>query len=257
MSSDPVEWHSRIAHTFDAKYERSPPFIERRRVWSAALERFVGPKHHVLDAGCGTGVLSFIAASRCRSVLGIDASTEMIAICSEKNRRLRTSNLTFSQMRLEQLPQMTKHRFDVIICSSVLEFVPDFWTAINILSSCLARDGLLLFSIPNRRSIYRWIEKASFAMSGTPAYLACVHECPRPPLIARGLAQRGLHVAAADYFASPPLTSGLGTRITHQKYLATLVLYACRRTDARPEALGQPNARAPAAPVPRPSAHRV
>jgi SAM-dependent methyltransferase len=56
-----------------------------RPLWEAMLdEARVGSGTHVLDAGCGGGGASVLAAERGARVSGIDAAEEMIAFVSER-----------------------------------------------------------------------------------------------------------------------------------------------------------------------------
>jgi 2-polyprenyl-6-hydroxyphenyl methylase/3-demethylubiquinone-9 3-methyltransferase len=223
---DAVAWHTETALAFDAKYESSPAFIRRRKIWREAIEHYARPEFSVLDAGCGTGVLTFLAAARCRRVLGIDASPAMIALCREKQTREAASNVGFEVLPLERLAERPGESYDLILCSSVLEYVADFWTAVDRLASRLAPRGMLLFSVPNSLSLYRLCEKAAFAVSGRPEYFRYVRHRPARRQLAAGLAGRGFGIVATHYYGWSPF--GLQRLATHER-LGTLVLYACRR----------------------------
>lgn len=228
--SDPSAWLSDSARAFDARYETSPAFIQRRQVWREAIERHTEPCASVLDAGCGTGVLAFLAAARCRQVLGIDASREMIELCREKKDRARSTNTEFDVLRLEQLPDHVSQSFDLVMCSSVLEYVADFWRAVDSLASRLAPRGTMLFSVPNTLSVYRLCERTSFAMIGKPAYFGHVRNVLSPWELASGLNSRGLGTIATHYYGlGSLLVEGLGTH----KRVGPLALYICRRQGSR------------------------
>ena len=69
-------------------------------VYEAVLERLsVGPGTALLDAGCGAGMASQMAASRGARVTGVDASEALLAIA-----RQRVPDGTFGCSDLETLP---------------------------------------------------------------------------------------------------------------------------------------------------------
>src|SRR6185437_12599458 len=138
-------WHSEIAHDFDAGYQRSPLFRQRFEVWSAMIARHLPPGGRVLDAGCGSGVLSFAAAEQGGEVTAFDASPEMIGICESKLAKHPGWKVKFELARLEEALRFGEAAFDLVLCSSVLEYVPDFWGAILGLATCLKPGGVLIF----------------------------------------------------------------------------------------------------------------
>lgn len=226
-SLNAIEWHSKVARQFDQRYEISPAFIERRNVWKDIIARYATRSTRTLDAGCGSGVLSFLAAERCRNVVGIDGSPEMIAICEEKKSRMETSNIDFFIMPFESLSNLGAMTFDLILCSSVLEYLSDFWRSIDLLAGRLAPGGVLVFSIPNQSSIYRKFEKITFALTGRPRYYAHVRGLIPIRLVSCGLTKRRLKVLETRYFAPSPI-SFLARSFSMPWVADNLVLFACR-----------------------------
>jgi demethylmenaquinone methyltransferase/2-methoxy-6-polyprenyl-1,4-benzoquinol methylase/phosphoethanolamine N-methyltransferase len=77
----------------------------------------------VLDVGCGTGTLAIAAKHRVGSsgrVYGIDASPEMIA----RARKKAAAEITFEKALVENLPFQDTN-FDVVLCTTVLDHLPD------------------------------------------------------------------------------------------------------------------------------------
>jgi SAM-dependent methyltransferase len=114
-----------LSKAFDAqapRFERSPVTTD-----AAALARLVAfaalpPGAHVLDAGCGPGLVAeaFLAAG-CR-VTGVDLSAEMIARARARCARF-GDRATFTQGRLEDLPAAPA--FDAAVSRLVLHHVTD------------------------------------------------------------------------------------------------------------------------------------
>jgi 2-polyprenyl-3-methyl-5-hydroxy-6-metoxy-1,4-benzoquinol methylase len=225
---DAVGWHSRIAKEFDAAYVRSPAFRERLTVWSGLIGEYADAGCDVLDAGCGSGVLSCLAARGARSVLGFDASPEMVELAETRRRCEGLVNATFRVARLEETDILAGRRFDLVLCSSVLEYVDDYWRAISWLAMSLSPTGVLVFSMPNGSSLYRKAERIVFRLTGRPVYFSHVRNVPRFDEVRAGLAARGLEVLARSYYAATPLLSPLARRANLPELADNLFVVACR-----------------------------
>jgi 2-polyprenyl-6-hydroxyphenyl methylase/3-demethylubiquinone-9 3-methyltransferase len=122
-----------------------------------------------IDLGCGVGNFTVAAAQACRSAIGVDASAEMVAAA----RRLaaRVSNADFRQ---QDILAVDEPPVGLVLCSSVLEYVPDLDGALRVLDRLVAPGGHLIVSMPNPRVPYRRLERIVFRATGRPAYLAHV-----------------------------------------------------------------------------------
>ncbi|MEZ0483478.1 class I SAM-dependent methyltransferase [Fibrella aquatica] len=162
-----VDFHSDIAKAFGDRYQQSPDFQERFSVWSSLLETYIQPGASVLDAGCGTGVFSHYLTNRGCTVLGIDGSAEMIRLCQQQA----NPGATFRVSLLPINDELTHERFDAILSSSVLEYVPDLAKTLASFDRHLRPGGRLIVSLPNRHSVYRVLERVGFFLTGKPPYL--------------------------------------------------------------------------------------
>jgi 2-polyprenyl-3-methyl-5-hydroxy-6-metoxy-1,4-benzoquinol methylase len=167
MSYDAIDYHSEHAADFARQYEDSPVFRERLAVWTTLIGRYADPARDTIDVGCGAGTLSAVAARHSRSVLGVDASATMLEAA-----RAFTTGLAVSY-RLDTIEQLGKdppQSAGLVICSSVLEYVPDVPGAVRVLASLVDAGGHLIVSMPNPRSLYRKAERLAFRLSRRPAY---------------------------------------------------------------------------------------
>ncbi|MEZ0610041.1 class I SAM-dependent methyltransferase [Fibrella sp. WM1] len=181
---DAVTYHSDIAQAFDERYRQSPDFQERYRVWSALLNRYLRPGDRLLDAGCGSGVFSLYAAQRGAIVTAIDGSAAMIDLTRQAAQR---AQLTICA-EVDWLPfAHNRGAFDVVLSSSVLEYVPDLPGTLHSLDQHVALGGLLIVSMPNRRSVYRKLERIVYWLTGRPAYLRHVLHYATPATLLRQL----------------------------------------------------------------------
>jgi 2-polyprenyl-3-methyl-5-hydroxy-6-metoxy-1,4-benzoquinol methylase len=227
-----VRWHDVIAADFDSKYRSSRMFQERYKVWAETLIRYSHPCHRVLDAGCGSGVFSLLAAEHNLTVLGADASAQMLRLCRLKQEQLNSRNASFLQARIEQLEPADIGRFDVILCSSVLEYVNDLWGSIQRLNELLAPGGVLLLSLPNASSWYRKLERLIFRIIGRPRYFAYVRHLVEFEAMRRGLRARGLDVVEGRFYGAPPFLENVMRAIGPEESAATLMLLVCMRSSA-------------------------
>ena len=112
---------------FDKRYNSPNPLrrYAHRAQWESVAAQ-VPAGAHVLDAGCGEGVLSAMLAAKGCTVTGIDISAPNIerakALAKEMGVLDRT---TFLEGDAEHLPFPDKS-FDVVVSCHVLEHLPDF-----------------------------------------------------------------------------------------------------------------------------------
>jgi glycosyltransferase involved in cell wall biosynthesis/2-polyprenyl-3-methyl-5-hydroxy-6-metoxy-1,4-benzoquinol methylase len=164
-----IDFHSAIALDFKSNFQKSEQFTQRFQVWTSLFEKYIKPKMSVLDAGCGAGVFSHYLAKKGCEVVGIDGAENMIRLCN-KVEESNNLDLVFYQ---EILPFKNVEKYgskDVIICSSVLEYIDNYEKIIAQFAQILNNQGFLIVSMPNRESWYRQIEKYIFRFTGKPNY---------------------------------------------------------------------------------------
>jgi 2-polyprenyl-3-methyl-5-hydroxy-6-metoxy-1,4-benzoquinol methylase len=94
----------------------------RGRLFADSISRNVRPGGDVLDYGCGPGRITRIIASRGYSVMGIDPSAPMIECAQSQPLGELAVRFSVCDDGGASLPD---HAFDGIVCSSVIEFVPN------------------------------------------------------------------------------------------------------------------------------------
>lgn len=196
-----VAWHSKNAELFAGNYARRRAFAERYDVWTDILDRYAHPDHRVLDFGCGSGVFSLYAARRSAHVLGVDGSSEMIALCEQQRAAMGQNNVTFVQADIASLPGIAREPVDLIICSSVLEYVDDLDGALHTFASAVAPGGIVAISMPNPASFYRRLEPVAYKLTGRPKYFRYVKNVIPVEALIRRLAADGLEIIETRYFS--------------------------------------------------------
>ena len=214
-----IDFHDQIAEKFDRNYELSVAFLERVQVWTTLFDRYVSPSASVIDFGCGSGIFSHYLAEKGCSVTGIDGSGAMIALCHHKK--------TLANMRYVQqvLPLPNEHDYappDVIIMSSLLEYMDDIPQMLGQTYDLLKPNGLLLVSMPNQVSSYRRIERLLFRLTGWPRYVAYVRHYSTETAFAQQLSALGFDMLETTYFSSHDPISRLLKPFLSQKHVNSL-----------------------------------
>jgi 2-polyprenyl-6-hydroxyphenyl methylase/3-demethylubiquinone-9 3-methyltransferase len=96
-----------------------------------------------LDAGCGTGHFSAIAASRGARVTSLDVGDALMA---QVARKVDSERVVASILELP----FADRSFDVVLCTEVIEHTPDPGRAVRELARMVRPGGTLVLTTPNR-----------------------------------------------------------------------------------------------------------
>lgn len=203
-SETAISWHDSIAPAFRDGYVRSSGFRDRLRSWGMLIERYARPGDRVIDAGCGAGTLSFEAARVAAHVDGIDGSARMIELARGGAAEHGIANVSFDVALFETLSDRAG-QYDLALCSSVLEYLPDLAVEIARLAALLRPGGRLILSLPNGRSHYRRFEALAWRLTGRPRYYRHVRHVPSSTEVRAILKALGFAVLETIYYADPPL----------------------------------------------------
>lgn len=120
--------------------------------WLADVKRETGKsKLRILDFGCGTGALVTIPLSADGDeILGVDVHGPSI---EQAKQRSPAPHVKFSTESADDLIARGA-RFDAIICSEVLEHLPDPRVLLGKLNTLLEPGGTLIASVPNGRGVF-------------------------------------------------------------------------------------------------------
>jgi ubiquinone/menaquinone biosynthesis C-methylase UbiE len=227
--NDAIGWHSQLAGEFDQYYIDSPDFIERYKIWTKLIDDYSNHDNYVLDIGCGTGIFSFYSAERNGRVIGIDANDDMLAVCKKKQADNYYKNIIFMKSDIGSLKTVIHDKVDLILCSSVLEYVNDFDRSLAMLCSLLKKNGIFIFSLPNWSSLYRKIEPIIFRLTGKPRYYKYVKNVFTLNEVVEKLKSCGLHVLENLSYSKTPLLSKLFDKLLISQYSNNLFLIVAQR----------------------------
>jgi SAM-dependent methyltransferase len=99
----------------------------------------------ILNAGCGSGDLSFLLAARGHSVVGIDPGHDYIELARRRAPEA-GGRCTFSVASIEDFE--SAEPFDCVIATDVLEHIDDDRAAFRKLTALVRPSGLLVITVP-------------------------------------------------------------------------------------------------------------
>jgi len=138
----------------------------RARAVRALVARYADPAEPMLDAGCGTGLnLRHLPPG----TVGLDLNPRHLALVEE---RLPDHPAVLGDV--EAMP-FEDHRFGTVVCTEVLEHVPDPARALAEIRRVLSPRGVLIGSVPARSTVWRLRSLSRTCPGGEP-----FHELYRP-----------------------------------------------------------------------------
>ena len=113
----------------------------------------------ILDFGCGTGLLTERLLNAGAHVVAIDSSEKMIdALESKSLNQIECHKALLTDAFLIEHPDWL-NRFDLVVASSVLAFVPDYEVCLSLLAQCLKTKGKLIH--------WDWLKHDDFGFNET------------------------------------------------------------------------------------------
>jgi 2-polyprenyl-3-methyl-5-hydroxy-6-metoxy-1,4-benzoquinol methylase len=123
------------------------------------ISRYLPPASgdHILDVGCGSGVISDFLGESGAEVLGIDANQDAIAFAQAQFRR---PNVRF-QLGYVDEEYHPPWPVDKIYCMEVIEHVyqEQFELMLNTFAKSLKSQGRVFITCPNQTSLWPFIER--------------------------------------------------------------------------------------------------
>lgn len=134
-------------------YNTSQPYTEHLaredsnyfRRYLSLIDRYGSQAETILDAGCGTGLSSYLLSQKKQKVVGIDLSELFL----ERGRRSYSNrNLLLAAADILHLP-FRDGAFDWVGSYLVVEFLPDVQKGLEEMIRVLRKGGVLLIVAPN------------------------------------------------------------------------------------------------------------
>jgi len=144
MKSQTYDWFHRTPK-IQKKIITSTNFTYRKTLEVLAQEIGNRKNINILDYGCGVGTIDFYLANQGYPVLGVDVSPRAIEVARKSAQTIGVS----SKAKFELVGQKTKRKFDIVLCSEVIEHIKDDQKLFLSISSVLKKDGYLILSTPS------------------------------------------------------------------------------------------------------------
>jgi 2-polyprenyl-3-methyl-5-hydroxy-6-metoxy-1,4-benzoquinol methylase len=218
---------------FAANYRSKPSFNDRLNLFQAAVQRSAPIPAKVLDFGCGPGVIATAVSRQGYDVLGTDGSVGMVERSNSAATAADLDNLRFELVSATTAKFPTEH-FDVIICSSVIEYLSEDMAVLSHLVDSLKFGGSLLVSVPNARSLIGIAERSvrclrRFCRLDIGRHFDYSLRHYSPTRFAAQLSSLGLEVQRRTSFEFP-LFGHAGVRLSRIHALGAMILFEARRT---------------------------
>ncbi len=102
----------------------------------------------ILDAGCGCGGFSLVAAKQGNTVIGVSFDKTANTKAQENAKILKLTNIDFLALDLRELEKHNLDKFDQIMCFETLEHILDDKRVIKNLASLLSAGGKIFITTP-------------------------------------------------------------------------------------------------------------
>lgn len=120
------------------------------RIILDVVNKYIKIKDSILDIGCGAGSVALYLASKGYRVHGIDISIKAIQACIESARLLNLKNVSFEPIDFTK--KLPNKKFNLIICTEVLEHLEDDRRVLSKIFSILKSGGIAIISTPSKNA---------------------------------------------------------------------------------------------------------
>ncbi len=197
-----------------------------RLEWIARLAGGLQDRH-VVDVGCGGGILADAMSRRGADVLGIDLASKPLKVAQLHALEAGTPSVRYREVAAETLAAETPGAFDVVTCMEMLEHVPDPSSIVRACATLVRPGGHVFFSTLNRnpKSFLFAIVGAEYVLNLLPRGTHEYERFIRPSELARWCRDAGLELTATRGMQYNPLTR----RYWLSDDTSVNYLFACRR----------------------------
>ena len=210
-NADPAELakFSDLAHRWwDPESEFRPlhQINPLRLDWIQSLSPLAG--QHVIDIGCGGGILADSMARVGATVTGIDLAGKALKVAQLHALEAQTPNIHYREISAEAMAQEAPGSFDTVTCMEMLEHVPDPSSVVRACAQLVKPGGWVFFSTLNRnpKSFLFAIVGAEYVLNMLPKGTHEYAKFIRPSELATHCRHAGLDVLHCRGMSYNPIT---------------------------------------------------
>ena len=208
---DPAELakFSELAHRWWDTNSEFRPLHQINPLRMDWIQGFVPLKgKHVLDVGCGGGILSDAMARAGAQVTGIDLATKSLKVAQLHALETQTPNVSYREVSAEALALEKPGSFDVVTCMEMLEHVPDPASIVQACAPLVKPGGWVFFSTLNRnpKSFLFAILGAEYVLNLLPKGTHEFAKFIKPSELANHCRDAGLNLQASKGLQYNPIT---------------------------------------------------
>jgi 2-polyprenyl-3-methyl-5-hydroxy-6-metoxy-1,4-benzoquinol methylase len=192
-----------LAAHWDGRLRRSSLFQARYREFENLIQRYATPRSRSLDYGCGSGTLCEVLTRYSAEVVGTDISQEMRALAEKRL-------VDHPSARILELAEVDRFGFDLVLCSSVIEYAEKDSEFLHNLITYLAPGGHLVISFPNRMGCLQLLQRHVLSRFDADSYVHLQRNTYTRRSIRRLLAAAGLELLHLDAPIGLPGLTALG-----------------------------------------------
>ena len=211
VNADPAELakFSELAHRWwdpDSEFRPLHQINPLRLDWINSQCPLAGK--HVLDVGCGGGILTDSMARKGADVLGIDLASKALRVAQLHALEAQTPNVRYREVSVEALASEQPGSFDVVTCMEMLEHVPDPASVVRACAELVKPEGWVFFSTIHRnaKAFLLAIVGAEYVLNMLPRGTHEYAKMIRPSELAAHCRSAGLHVQQTQGLEYNPLT---------------------------------------------------
>lgn len=211
LNADPAELakFSELAHRWwdpDSEFRPLHQINPLRLDWINSQCPLAGK--HVLDVGCGGGILTDSMARKGADVLGIDLASKALRVAQLHALEAQTPNVRYREVSVEALASEQPGSFDVVTCMEMLEHVPDPASVVRACAELVKPGGWVFFSTIHRnaKAFLLAIVGAEYVLNMLPRGTHEYAKMIRPSELAAHCRSAGLHVQQTRGLEYNPLT---------------------------------------------------
>lgn len=147
-------FYDNLSAYYDEKWWYNNPDSRHVKVFTSEIfYSHILPGKFVLDVGCGTCDTPIKLATKNCKIIGLDLSSNMLAIASKKIPENYKNKISLVKGNAEKLP-FDDDQFEYVISEFTLNYVDNPKVAVKEMLRVLKKDGKLLLIFSNRKPMY-------------------------------------------------------------------------------------------------------